>query len=276
MGDLKYRPGTFVLELLMIAFAALYTFPLYVCITLAFKPEEVWRESPLSLPFPPYLGNFGDAWVDAKLGSAIFASIVIVTCSLLLLIVVGSLAAYFIARAAPRVTWPIYMLYLAGMTLPFQLALIPLYTTMRDVHLLGSPVSVILFNAGINLPLTIFLYSGFIRSIPRDYEEAAQIDGANQFMVFTQVVFPMLRPVTGTVLIITGVFMWNDFMIPLLFLSGSDWATIPVRIYSFVDIYVTEWSIVFASLLIGIAPIVVVFLLLQRHMIKGFVSGVKG
>jgi raffinose/stachyose/melibiose transport system permease protein len=194
----------------------------------------------------------------------------------MLLVVVGSAAAYFIARAAPRITWPIYMLYLGGMTLPFQLALIPLYALMRDVSLLGTPYSVILFNAGINLPLTIFLYAGYIRTIPLAYEESARIDGASDFQVFTLVLFPMLRPVTGTVLIIAGVFMWNDFMIPLLYLSGSNWATIPVRIYSFVDTYVTEWGNVFASLLIGIAPVVVMFLLLQRHMIKGFASGVKG
>jgi raffinose/stachyose/melibiose transport system permease protein len=126
------------------------------------------------------------------------------------------------------------------------------------------------------LPLTIFLYAGYIRTIPLAYEESARIDGASDFQVFTLVLFPMLRPVTGTVLIIAGVFMWNDFMIPLLYLSGSNWATIPVRIYSFVDTYVTEWGNVFASLLIGIAPVVVMFLLLQRHMIKGFASGVKG
>jgi raffinose/stachyose/melibiose transport system permease protein len=276
MASRVYRPGTLLLELLMIAAAAVYTFPLYICVVLALKPEHIWRESPLSLPTTPYLGNFGEAWVSARLGDAITSSAIIVACSLVLLVIVGSTAAYFIARAAPRVTWPIYMLYLGGMTLPFQLALIPLYALMRDMHLLGTPVSVILFNAGINLPLTIFLYTGYIRTIPPAYEESARIDGASEFQIFTLVLFPMLRPVTGTVLIIAGVFMWNDFMIPLLYLSGSDWATIPVRIYSFVDIYVTEWGNVFASLLIGIAPIVVMFLLLQRHMIRGFVSGVKG
>jgi raffinose/stachyose/melibiose transport system permease protein len=276
MDRLRYRPGTFLLELTMIGVAALYTFPLYVCIVLAFKPESVWRQSPLSLPWSPYFGNFSEAWVSARLGDAITSSMVIVACSLVLLVIIGSAAAYFIARAAPRVSWPIYMLYLGGMTLPFQLALIPLYAFMRDVHLLGTPYSVIMFNAGINLPLTIFLYAGYIRTIPLAYEESARIDGAGEFQIFSLVVFPMLRPVTGTVLIIAGVFMWNDFMIPLLYLSGSSWATIPVRIYSFVDTYVTEWGNVFASLLIGIAPVVIVFLLLQKHMIKGFVSGVKG
>jgi raffinose/stachyose/melibiose transport system permease protein len=274
--DRRYSLGTFLLEIAMIALAALYTFPLYVCAVLAFKPEHVWRQSPLSLPLEPYFGNFSEAWVSARLGGAIGSSVIIVASSLMLLVVVGSAAAYFIARAAPRITWPIYMLYLGGMTLPFQLALIPLYALMRDVSLLGTPYSVILFNAGINLPLTIFLYAGYIRTIPLAYEESARIDGASDFQVFTLVLFPMLRPVTGTVLIIAGVFMWNDFMIPLLYLSGSNWATIPVRIYSFVDTYVTEWGNVFASLLIGIAPVVVMFLLLQRHMIKGFASGVKG
>lgn len=276
MADLRYRWNTLLVEIGMIALAALFTFPLYVCVVLAFKPESEWREAPLSIPATPFFGNFIDAWEKARLGSALSSSLLIVACSLALLIAIGSLASYFVARARPQLSWPIYMLYLAGMTLPFQLALIPLYTTMRDVQLLGSPLSVILFNAGINLPLTIFLYSGYLRTIPKDYEEAARLDGANEFQVFTLILFPMLRPVTGTILIITGVFMWNDFMIPLLFLSGSGWATIPVRIYSFVDTYVTDWGVVFAGLLIGILPIIAIFLLLQRHMIKGFASGVKG
>ena len=277
MGDnRRYGVGTFALEIGMIAVACVFAFPIYVLVVLAFKPRTEWAISPLSLPREMYWGNFQEAWAKAYLGDALTSSVVILVASLLLLVIAGSLGGYFLARCLPRIGNALYFLFLAGMILPFQLALIPLYQNMRDLHLLGSPISLIIFHGGIHLPLAIFLYTGFMRTIPRAYEEAAKIDGASDFQVFALIVFPLLRPVTGTVLILCGVFTWNDFMTALLYLSGSDWATVPVTIYSFVDQYVTEWGIVFASLLIGIGPILLVFLLLQRHMIKGFASGVKG
>lgn len=277
MGErARYSFGTFGLEVTMIGVGVVFAFPIYVLVVLAFKPRTEWAISPLSLPAELYLGNFAEAWQKAYLGDALTSSVVILVASLMILIAAGSLGGFFLARCLPRLGNALYFIFLAGMILPFQLALIPLYQMMRDLGLLGTPLSLILFHGGLHLPLALFLYTGFIRSIPRAYEEAARIDGASDLQVFALVVFPMLRPVTGTVMIICGVFTWNDFMTALLYLSGSDWATVPVTIYSFVDQYVTEWGIVFASLLIGIMPVLAVFLLLQRHMIKGFASGVKG
>jgi raffinose/stachyose/melibiose transport system permease protein len=276
MDNRRYTLGTLLLEFGMIGLAAVFAFPIYIIIVLAFKSQEEWREAPLSPPDEPYLGNFTAAWNDAYLGSALFSSLTVVVFSLLILVAIGSIAAYFIARCAPRLGYGLYIFFLAGMILPFQLALIPLYQQMRDIGLLGSPFSLVLFYSGVQLPFTIFLYAGFIRTIPLAYEESATIDGASQFTTFVYIILPLLRPITGTVLILNGVHIWNDFMTPLLYLSGSDWATVPVAIYSFVDQYVTQWGIVFAALLVGIAPVLAIFLLLQRTMIRGFASGVKG
>jgi raffinose/stachyose/melibiose transport system permease protein len=108
-----------------------------------------------------------------------------------------------------------------------------------------------------------------------DYEYAAMVDGASHFQAFTRVVFPLLRPVTGTVIILTAVFTWNEFLIPLLYLGGSGSQTIPVAVYSFVGQYVAQWRLVFAGLVIGIAPILIVYFLLQNQMIEGFGGGLK-
>lgn len=275
IGLKRYSVRDFGFEIIMIAIAAVFSFPIYILVVLSFKSPNDWA-SPLSLPFPPYLGNFSEAWEKAQLGAAISASVLVVVVALLVLVAMGACAAYFLARATRSISNLLYYLFLAGIVLPFQLALIPVYQLMRDLSLLGTPWSLILLHCGVQLPLTIFLYTGFIRSIPRSYEEAARIDGANQLQVFLFVVLPMLRPVTGTVLMIAGVFIWNDFLTALLLLFGSEWQTVPVQIYSFVDIYITDWGVVFASLLIGISPIMIVFLLLQKHMIRGFASGVKG
>jgi raffinose/stachyose/melibiose transport system permease protein len=276
MSHLRYGRSTFLLELVMIAASVAFLFPVYVLLTLSVKDKHQISESPLSLPHPASLDNFSDAWNNASLGGALFNSAVICVVSLLLLVVIGSTAAYFLARRASRVSYGLYVLFLLGIVLPFQLGMIPLYKLMDSLGWLGTYQSIIVFYTGIQLPFTVFLYTGFIRALPREYADAAQVDGASHLQAFTKVVFPLLRPITGTVLILNAVFIWNDFFTPLLYLGGSDNETVPVRIFQFVGQYVSDYGIVFAGLVLAALPIVVVFLLLQRYVIKGFASGLKG
>jgi raffinose/stachyose/melibiose transport system permease protein len=126
------------------------------------------------------------------------------------------------------------------------------------------------------MPFSIFLYTGFLRALPIEYEEAAAIDGAGALGTFWRVVFPLLRPITGTVVILNVIVVWNDFLTPLLYLSGSGQQTVPVTLYSFVGQYVSQWNLVFAGLVISIAPILIVYFVLQRTVIQGFASGLKG
>lgn len=263
-------------ELAMLLVGALFAFPLYLLLTLSFKPQSQWSTNPLGLPTQLFFGNVTAAWTQAHLATAMVTSMLVVVASVLILVILGALAAYWIARRVGRLSYGVYIFFIAGMILPFQLALIPLYSTMRDLGLLGSPASLILFYPGLKLPLTVFLYAGFIRSLPRSYEEAASIDGASQWQVFWHVVLPMMRPITGTVVILNAVFIWNDFLTPLLYLSGSKWATLPVVIYAFVGQESGDLGLVFGGLLAAMAPILIAFFLLQRHMIKGFAGGLKG
>src|SRR3546814_5539452 len=129
---------------------------------------------------------------------------------------------------------------------------LPIYQLMRDLHLLQTPWSVIIFSVGSQLPITVFLYSGFLAVQSREYEEAARVDGANGFQTFSRIVFPLLRPITGTVIILSSIHVWNDFLTPLLYLSGSDARTLTVAIFSFRGEFATQWGIVFAGILIAI------------------------
>jgi raffinose/stachyose/melibiose transport system permease protein len=169
-----------------------------------------------------------------------------------------------------------FALIMLGLILPFQLAALPLYQTMRDLGLLGTPWSLILFYSGLQVPFTTFLYTGFIRSLPRDFEDAALIDGCTPVEVFRFVVFPMLRPITVTVIVLDAVFVWNDFFTPLLYLSGSAQQTLPVAIAGFAGQYVAQWNLIFAGLLISIVPVLLVYFALQRSIINGFAGGLKG
>jgi raffinose/stachyose/melibiose transport system permease protein len=264
------------LEAGMIAMALVFAFPLYMLFSLALKPQREWTTNPFGLPETFYLGNITEAWVEAELGRAMASSVLILVCSIAILVVIGAPAAYWIARRFDRLGHAMYLLFIAGMVLPFQLALIPLYQLMRDTGLLGSPLSLIVFFSGLKLPLTIFLYAGYIRGLPRSYEEAARMDGASQFQVFYLVVLPMLRPITATVVILNGVFIWNDFLTPLLYLQNSGWETLTVSIYSFAGQESSNLGLVFGGLVAAIAPIMIVFLLLQKYMMEGFSGGLKG
>ncbi|MBN9035659.1 MAG: carbohydrate ABC transporter permease [Rhizobiales bacterium] len=275
MAKGRYTAGTFAVEVAATVAAICFIFPVYLLVTIALKERSTWSRNPMSPPFNPYFGNFKQAWHEAYLGDALISSIVVVTLSLVILVTVGAFAAYFLARCKPRLGYTLYVFFLLAMVLPFQLGLLPLYQMMRDLGLLGTPFSLVIFYCGYQLPFTVFLYTGYIRALPRAYDEAAKIDGATDMQTFLHVIFPMIRPVTGTVIILNCVFVWNDFMTPLLYLQGSRWATVPVAVAAFVDQEITDWGIVFAALVIGIAPVMALFAVLQRHMMEGFAGGLK-
>lgn len=259
----------------MIAVGLIFLIPVYILVNESLKaPSDL--SGPLAPARHPTFQNYTSAWGQAGLGHALLTSVLVTVCSVAVLVVVSSLAAYPLARSTRR--WPTvaFYVFMIGLLLPFQLALVPLYITMRDLNLLGSPVSLILFYSGHLAPFSIFLYSGFLRAQPVEYEEAAAVDGADTLQTFWRVVFPLMRPVTGTVIILNVLNVWNDFFTPLLYLSGSGNQTVPVALYSFVGEFVSKWNLVFAGLVITIAPILLVYFLMQRTIIKGFASGIKG
>jgi raffinose/stachyose/melibiose transport system permease protein len=270
----RYSRRTFGLELVMIAVALVIGFPVYVLVNLAVRPVSD-RSSPISLTTTPTLDNFTKAWEEGGLGGALINSAFVTIGSVAVVLTVSSLAAYPLARVAARWSRGVFLLILLGLMLPFQLAALPLYQTMRDLGLLGSVWSLILFYSGLQVPFTTFLYIGFMRALPRDFEDAALIDGCTPLQVFRLVVFPMLKPITVTALVLNAVSVWNDFFTPLLYLSGSDQQTIPVALSGFVGQFVTDWNLIFAALVISIVPVLAVYFALQRSIINGFSGGLK-
>ncbi|MFD4701254.1 carbohydrate ABC transporter permease [Streptomyces niveus] len=271
----RYRIRTFGLELAMIAVALVAGFPLYVLVNLAVRaPSD--NSSPLRPTTSPTLENFTQAWQQGGLGGALANSVLVTASSVLIVLAVSAFAAYPLARATARWSRGMFLLIMLGLVVPFQLASLPLYQTMRDLGLLGTPWALILFYSGLQVPFTTFLYVGFLRALPRDFEEAALIDGCTPLKGFIHVVFPMLRPITVTALVLNAVAVWNDFFTPLLYLSGSAQQTMPVAIAGFVGQYVTDWNLVFAGLAISIVPILAVYFALQRSIINGFAGGLKG
>ncbi|WP_103131278.1 carbohydrate ABC transporter permease [Deinococcus aerius] len=256
--------------------ALIWAIPFLFLIVISVKPTAELFTSALQLPSRIDLSSYAGAWQSGHLGSALVSSLIITGGSVLGIVALSSTAAYTLARREGNIAVIMGLLFLIGIVLPSQLGLIPIYSLFKRLHLLGTYTGLILLNVSTWLPLAIFLYTGFLRQLSHEYEEAAQIDGASVWYTFLHVVFPLLRPVTGTVAILSGLLIWNDFFNPLVFLSGTGKTPLPVAVYSFVGNYATQWNYVFAAVAIALVPALLFFIFAQRQLIQGFSGGVKG
>ena len=268
--------GRPILELVMIPVTIAYLFPLYIMVTMSFKTTSEIASSTVAPPASLFLGNYQTAWESADLGRAMVNSLLITAVSITVAVLIGAMAAYAIVRGSRRTSTAKLMLFLLGLMIPGQLGMVPLYMLMRDVGLLQTHASLMIFYVGSLMPMTVFLYTGFLKTQSPTYEEAAKIDGAGWWRAFFHVVFPLLRPVTGTVIIVNTINTWNDFLTPLLYLAGTENRTLPVAVFSFQGEFASEWGLIFAGMMIAGLPVLIVYFFLQRHVIQGFAGGLKG
>lgn len=268
--------GKPVLEIVMVLATVAYMFPLYIMISMSFKTAAEAAGSPIAPPKSAYLDNYATAWSEADLGGALINSLIVTVISITVAVLIGAMAGYAIVRGTRRWSTPKLVLFLLGLMIPGQLGMVPLYTLMRDLGLLQSHLSLIIYYAGSLMPMTVFLYAGFLKTVSPTFEEAAKIDGAGWWQTFSRVVFPLLRPVTGTVIIINTINIWNDFLTPMLYLAGTPNRTLPVAVFSFQGEFASEWGLIFAGMVIAALPVLVVYFFLQRHIIQGFAGGLKG
>lgn len=271
----RYTWRTGVREGGLILLALLFLVPIYILFNMAFG-NVATEAKPLLPTTSPTFGNFTQAWQTGDLGSSLLVSLLVTVCSVALTVVLSACAAFPLARITAGWSRAVFYLVMLGLIVPFFIALIPLYSTMHTLGLLGTPFALIILYTGHQFPLSVFLYVRFLRELPSDYEESAYIDGASQVRAFFSIVFPMLRPVTGTVVILNAVQIWNDFLPPLLFLGTGQLKTLPIGIYQFVGEYTSQWPLVFAGIVISILPLLIVYFAMQRRIMRGFSSGLKG
>lgn len=276
----RYRTRTLVLEIVTILAVLVMLLPFWILIVTALKPgADVLRTPAFQPPHHPTLDNFKQL-LDSGSGSGTILSgfknsVIITGGSILGLIVFGSITAYALVRTKSRWTARSYLLFLTAIILPTQLGVLPLYVEARNLGLIGSRIGMIIVYTGVLLPLAVFLYAGFFRTIAPEYEEAARIDGASPLRAFVHVVFPLMAPATGTVAILAGLIVWNDFFTSLIFLNGSSVETLPVVMYNYVGSLVSQWNVVFAVVLLSMLPILAFYVVAQRRFIQGFTGGVK-
>lgn len=274
----RYTKLSFLREILVWLVAAFILSPIYLLVNVALKGDEAFGTPAMEPAKHPTLQSFFHVFSNpntSSLGLGMWNSALITVVAVFGLVIFGSVTAYVLNRRLSRVSRAAYYMILVGIIVPSQLGLVPLYVGARALGLLGSPLGMALIYIAMLMPLSVFLYGGFVRSLAPEYEEAAFIDGASRFRAFTRVVFPLLSPATGTVSIMTGLIIWNDFFTPLIFLNGSDNPTVPLVIFSYVGSAYTNWSEIFAILILALIPITVLYLIFQRKFIQGFAGGIK-
>ena len=244
----------------------------------AFKKRSEIVKHPLTLDFSKVsFDNFTYAFKKMNLIKALGNTGFITVIALLIVIVCGSLAGFAIARINHKAFKAFYAVVVALMVVPFIGALIPIVVLISKMGLYGSLWGNVLIQAAWNLPFSIFLFTGFMRALPKEMEDAAYIDGCNTFGIYLRIFLPLLKPVTATCCIRAGIGIWNDYLVSNSLLNSARQPTLMVAVYSFFGQYVSEYGYAFAGIIMASLPIVIMFLFLQKYFIKGLVAGaVKG
>lgn len=272
---MKTKPKIWT-KLIMVIIMVLYFVPFYILITVSLK-NQTDLSTRWALPNYFNLDNFASAWQNANLARAFFNDLIITGLVILLLIIVGSLSSYPLARYRSKLNKTMYMVFISAMVIPPLSILVPLYKFYAGIGAMDTYWGIILLHLTFQLPITIFLYTGFISTLPRELDEAALIDGCTRFSVFFKILFPLLKPITATVIIMTGINVWNDYQFSIFFLQQTDMKTITVALSSFFGSTTNHISWVAAGSLLGSLPMIAVYLFLQKYFVSGLSAGaVKG
>jgi raffinose/stachyose/melibiose transport system permease protein len=280
----RARASTVALEVLSAVFFLVFLFPFFLVLINSAKASFEITQYPMSLP-TDWMNIFKNAaaiWTSVNLHypSSFLSSIIITASSLVLLNLLSAQAAWVLVRTKTRTSAAIFLVFIAAMVIPFQIVMFPLLTWFRQIaavtgiRLLRSYTGILLAYVGFGLSMSIFMFHGFIKSVPLELEEAATIDGCRRHEVFYQIIFPILKPIHATVLVLNGIWIWNDFLLPLLVLGkGNAVMTIPLAVANFAGAYVKQWDLILTAILMAMVPIIIFFLAAQKFIIKGMVAG---
>ncbi len=260
---------------LLCGYALIVLGPLLLVVSNALRPTREIFKNPVGLPTSPSLDSFVKAWQEASFNIYFFNSLVITVASVFLATAVASLAGYMLGRYRFTGSQLLSAYFLAGLMLPFRLAIVPLFLLLNDMGLIDNRLGLILVYAATGIPFSIFILSTFFRQLPRELSEAARIDGAGELTIFARVMLPLVRPALATVVVFQFVPLWNDFFFPLVLLRSTSKWTLPVGMTRFFGEFQADWSTLFAGLIITTLPLILLFLLATKQIIAGLTAGIN-
>ncbi|MFB9327059.1 carbohydrate ABC transporter permease [Paenibacillus aurantiacus] len=272
------RTGRLLLEVFMVLLSLVFIYPLLLTIINAFKSFQEVMTDVIALPKKLSFANYAYVWDFIDYPRLFLNNTIITVLGLAGIVLVSSIAAYKLGRTKTRISALIYMLCIMPMLIPFQSIMLTVLQLAKDLHLSESTWGLGLLYWGFGAPLAVFIYHGFVKGIPLEIDESAKIDGASGFRLFFSVIFPLLKSVTTTIIIIDVMWIWNDFLLPLLMVNGSpSTKTLTLAAYTFVGQYTSDWQYAMTAMVMAVLPSIVVFMLLQKYIVKGVVAGaVKG
>lgn len=272
-GTKNARLARWLFTVFMVLFAFVFFYPILYVLINAFKPDSEITLNPMGFPSRLFLANFARAWTGMNFPVAFANTFVITAFSLGGIILASSMAAYMLARTDTRLSWAIYGYFVLALVIPFQIIMVPVGVLAADLRLMSVP-GIIPMYWGLGCPTAVFMFHGFVKGVPRELEESAAIDGAGQFYIFFNIVFPLLKTIVATVAVIDALWLWNDFLLPLIVIKQG---TIQLAQMVFNGQFLKEYGAMCASLTLSAMPIVAFYLALQKYIIKGIAAGaVKG
>lgn len=273
---MKAKRASRAILYVVLTIIALYTLsPLAFLLINSFKTQPEIVSAPLALPSSWDFGHLTGAAEQINFWKALAITALVTLTSVALLVVVSSLSAWMMVRNHTRFSNVLLLMFTAAMLVPFQAVMYPLISLMENLQL-KNLLGLIIMYGGFGLSLSVFLYHGFIKSVPRSVEEAAVIDGCNILQLFFRVVFPLLKSTTVTVIILNAMWIWNDYLLPFLVIGNSDFKTLTLEIYYAKMLsgqYGNPWELIFPAVLVSIISIIIVFLSLQKYFVKGVSDG---
>lgn len=272
---LKKRIGIFVREAIFWLLALIVIVPFLIVVFNAFKTKTEAITMSFSPPMALHWENFVKVWQDGAILRSYANSLYISVGAVALSVLFSAMCAFVLSRNRTKLNRWLYVYFSLG--LMFPLSMVTVVKVTRVLHLYNTLTGVVLLFAALLIPLSIFLYYGFVNGIPTELDEAAIVDGAGALRLFFQIILPVMKPVTVTVVMINFLNAWNDFTIPLYMMPDPDKAVVVQQVYNFYGTYTAQWNLVCVTILYAIAPIFLVYLVGQRYIISGIVAGaVKG
>ncbi|HIS30770.1 MAG TPA: carbohydrate ABC transporter permease [Candidatus Limivivens intestinipullorum] len=271
----KKKRKEILLVFLTIMVMVAFFYPIFVAVITSFKENREISQSVMALPQTLYIENYRIAAEKSDFIRSLLNTCIVTFPSVVLIVFCGAMGGYAIARNSERHRGFRLMdrLYLASLMIPFQIMMIPVYKIYKNLHLQNSLFGMILILTGTSVAYATFLYVGFVKSIPRELEEAAKLDGCGPYQTFFRVVFPLLKPVTVTVAALHVMWLWNDFNIALIILQKDEVRTLTVKQYYFFGQYTAEYGMAFASAILSMIPVLIFFLSAQRYLVEGVSAG---
>lgn len=276
MREAKKIRWTFY-EIIMIILAVVFIVPALVVILNSFKPLGDILTDTFGLPNSLYLENFRYVLENMNYLRIFLNTVTICVFAIAITVVMSAMCAYRLARWNNKAANIILLVLMASMTVPFQSIMLPLTKISKTLNLTNSIPGLILILVPLYCPMAVFIYQGFMKSIPYEIEEAAQIDGCGRLKIFFKIIFPLLKPATSSIVVLFTLQMWNDFTLPMIMLQSAEKKTITTTVYSFFSAYSMRWDYALTSLTLSAIPMILFFLFMQKYLINGIVAGsVKG